>query len=145
MKINDILQGQKITGVSSNKQGQEASVNFQDLLANRLKSLGETRPTAASQPVGRTDAVSADLRIEGLGISEATIDTLDYFSAALGNKAISGNALEPFAADLEEKTAAILDIREQFPAEDPLGMLLDRIATTAYIESAKYRRGDYNN
>jgi hypothetical protein len=145
MKINDLLHGQKITGTSTAKQPQETGANFQDMLANRLQSMSETASTTAIQSVGRTESIPASLRIEGLGISDAAIDTLESFSAALGNRAIAAGALEPFAADLEEKTAAILDIREQLPTNDPLGMLLDRVATTAYVESAKYRRGDYSS
>ena len=45
---------------------------------------------------------------------------------------------------MEEETSALLDLQEELPQDDPLAKLLNRIATVTYLESAKYRRGDYN-
>ena len=58
--------------------------------------------------------------------------------------ALPADKLEPVIASLEENTAALVSYKNQIDAQDPLANLLDRVATTTYVETVKFRRGDYD-
>lgn len=45
---------------------------------------------------------------------------------------------------MEEGAVGLMSVKDQLPADDLLGQLLDRVATVSYLEAAKYRRGDYS-
>ena len=103
----------------------------------------------------RTDAVhkqqsvpSANLdptiRIESLHITEQIIQLLEEYEVALQNQSFHVNELEPFVSSLEEKTAALIDLKNQIDPHDPLAKLLDQVSSVSYLESVKYRRGSYN-
>jgi len=140
MKIHDILQSLKGAGKTT---GKATGGDFQQLLAGEI---GNTLPPATagvSAATAATAAIPAGLRLQGLELTETTLSTLDSFSAALGNTALKTEELEPFVAALEEDVAALRATREQMPPTDPLAKLLDRVATVSYLETAKFRRGDY--
>ena len=71
------------------------------------------------------------------------MDTLESFGSALNNLEFSAKDIEPFVDALENETQSILELKKQLPEQDPLSLLLERVATVSYIETAKYRRGDY--
>ncbi|HIJ79251.1 MAG: hypothetical protein OEY01_09565 [Desulfobulbaceae bacterium] len=144
MKINDIYPGQQGLGKTDTKANKAGATKFDDLLRNEMQSLTQsekTEPTAQVSPV--PNQTPAGLRTEGLTMSESTIDTLDSFSAALADPRFSARDLEPYAAALEDDTAALIEMKKQLPIDDPLAALLDRVATISYLEAAKFRRGDY--
>ena len=97
-----------------------------------------SRAAAAVAPI------PAALKLDGLTLAEDTISTLEKFSAALGNPAFSAQDLEPFAAALEDETAALVSLKNQLPTNNPLAALLERVATASYVEATKLRRGDYH-
>lgn len=144
MKIHE-LQGQyPIKGAKTDKSNSSAEgTDFQRLLDDRLRSVGETKKVAQSTSIHSESAVPASLRIESLALTESTIDTLAAYSTALGKKELSVSDLEPLVSALEEETVGLLDMKNKLPGEDTLSQLLDRVSTTAYLEVAKYRRGDY--
>ena len=143
MKIDDILFGQQ-TGNKTTNRKEATDTNFKDLLNNQVQPADASHPLASTNAVTPTAAISATLRLEGLQLSEKTIDSLESFSAALEDTTIAAEDLEPFVDALEEETSALLDLQQDLPQDDPLAKLLNRIATVAYIESSKFRRGDYN-
>lgn len=145
MKIHE-LQGQyPVKGVKTDKLNPSAGgTDFQSLLDERLRSVGETKKVAQSTSVLSKSAVPASLRIESLALTESTIDTLAAYSTALGNKEFSVSEIEPLVSALEEETVGLLDMKNKLSGEDALSQLLDRVSTTAYLEVAKYRRGDYS-
>ncbi len=143
MKIDDILLGQQTGNKTANRKT-TTETNFKDLLDNHVQPLDANHPVSNTSAVMPTATISATVRLEGLQLSEKAIDTLESFGAALNNTAVSAQDLEPFVDAMEEETAALLDLQEELPQDDPLAKLLNRIATVTYLESAKYRRGDYN-
>ena len=143
MKIDDILSGQQ-TGNKATGKKSTSETNFKDLLSNQIQPTDGSQPVAGSKAVAPSSTISAALRLEGLQLSEKTIDTLASFGAALENASLTAEELEPFVTALEEETDALLDLREELPQDDPLAKLLNRIATVTYLEAAKYRRGDYS-
>ncbi len=143
MKINDIIPGQANINKTGSKSSTQSAGNFQELLQNELTAAKQSEKTAAASAVQASQQVPPQLRIAGLNVSESTISTLDAFSSALADQRFTMAELEPFASALEEGTAALLDLKKQLPQDDPLAQLLDRVATVSYLESSKFRRGDY--
>lgn len=141
MKIQDIFQSVKSAGKSA---GKNTTVDFQQLLAREIGASRSTQPAATAAAPGEAYRVPAALRLQSLELTDTTINTLDALSIALGNTALKTEELEPYVAALEEDVAALLAAKQQMPADDPLAKLLDRVATVSYLETAKYRRGDYS-
>ncbi len=141
MKIRDILQSIKSFGTTA--AGTNSNTDFQQLLAREVAASATAQPVAATAAASAAGRVPAPLRLQGLELTETTINTLDSFSAALGNTALKAEELEPYVTALEEDVAALLEAKNQMPGNDPLAKLLDRVATVSYLETAKFRRGDY--
>lgn len=146
MKIDDLLYGPQgipkktSVGKSASSSG---GVDFQKLLEDQLQGMTSGSPVRESAPVVPLAEVAPGLRVEGLSLSESAIEDLEAFGAALENKALSATDLAPYVDAMEEKVSGLLSLREQLPPGDQLGILLDRVATATYLETAKYRRGDY--
>jgi len=143
MKIDDILFGQQ-TGNKTTNRKTTTETNFKDLLDNHVQPTDANQSVSGTNAVTAAPAISATVRLEGLQLSEKAIDTLASFGAALNDNSIASQDLEPYVNAMEEETSALLDLQEELPQDDPLSKLLNRIATVTYLESAKYRRGDYN-
>ncbi|MGV1100957.1 hypothetical protein ACUUL3_16295 [Thiovibrio sp. JS02] len=144
MKINDIIAGKQIEANKIAKnQEKGTAASFQEILASQLRAGGKTEAGESVSPLSSVTAVSPSLRLDSLLTTENTISTLEQFSAALANPAFTESDLEPFASELENDTAALVDLKNQLPNDDPLAALLDRVATVSYVEAAKFRRGDY--
>ena len=147
MKIDDLLNGPY--GIKKNTTGgttasSSGGVDFHKLLEEQLQGAAPSAPTQTVAPVTPMAAVSPALRVEGLSLSEAAIEDLESFGAALENKKLSAAELAPYVEAMEEKAVGMLSVREQLPPNDQLGVLLDRVATVTYLEAAKYHRGDYS-
>ena len=147
MKIDDLLYGpQGIQKSTTGCKGTAApcGVDFQKLLEEQMQGVVPGAPVRETAPVTPMAAVSPALRVEGLALSESAIEDLESFGAALKNKINSAADLAPYVEAMEEKAVGMLSVREQLPPGDQLGVLLDRVATVTYLETAKYRRGDYS-
>jgi hypothetical protein len=143
MKINEHLQSQQLNATKQPAGSPAAGLDFQRLLAGELQKAGAGQPAQAAGGIAATLPVAPALRLEGLAATEETIGTLDAFAGALGDGRFGAEALEPFVSALEEDTVALLAVKSRLPAADPLAQVLERVATVAYLETAKYRRGDY--
>ena len=143
MKIQNTAGLQGVIPSSDKDRNSVGSTEFQKLLENRLRSIAEAGKVAAGNAVEQA-APAPGLKLEGLDLTETALRSLEDFEAALDNPAIKGSDLEPYVASLEEETSGLLAIREQLPADDPLAGLVDRVAAVTFLESAKYRRGDYS-
>lgn len=142
MKIQN-LQGTQYTGKPERPKNQSgASVDFQQLLETQLASAA---PSSTTQAANTVDApqVAPLLRVESLSLAEETIGNLDSFGQALENLSLTEESLLPFVESLEEETASLLSLKEQLPPDDPLAKLIDRVASVSYVQTAKFRRGDY--
>jgi hypothetical protein len=143
MKIQNTPGLQGVGPASGKGQSKSEAAEFKKLLDDRLRSITESSRVASINTVEQV-APSPNLRLEGLELTEKALDTLENFGATLGNKGVKSSDLEPFVDSLEEETTGLLSIRNQLPDDDPLAGLVDRVATVTFLESAKYRRGDYS-
>ncbi len=143
MKITTITPGQQ--DVSSLGKGSASATgpSFQEILAQELAA-AKIPATTGVATVSAVASIPASLRLDGLSLTENTINTLEKFGTALANPAFSAQDLEPFAAALENDTAALISLKNQLPANNPLSSLLERVATASYVETTKLRRGDYH-
>ena len=143
MKITAITPGQQDVSTIGKGSASATGASFQEILAQELAA---AKSTATPALAAASDAapIPAALKLDGLTLTEDTINTLEKFSTALGNPAFSAQDLEPFAAALEDETAALVSLKNQLPANNPLSSLLERVATASYVEAAKLRRGDYH-
>ncbi|MDH3359319.1 MAG: hypothetical protein OEL55_00470 [Desulfobulbaceae bacterium] len=147
MKINDLLYGPQGINKNNSAGKSEASsggVDFQKLLEEQLKGATSGSPVQESAPMLPLADVPSALRVEGVSLSESAIEDLELFGSALENKEFSATDLAPYVDSMEEKLSGMLSLREQLPPGDQLGILIDRVATATYLETAKYRRGDYS-
>ncbi|MFO7760113.1 MAG: hypothetical protein ACQES8_02710 [Thermodesulfobacteriota bacterium] len=125
------------------KQKEVSGSDFQTLLKNRLQKASASTALTSSQEVNSAQSINPELRLESLSTSEATINTLDSYKNSLANLNFKGPQLESYIDDLEEKTLALQDLKGDLPAGDPLRGLVDQVAAISYVETVKYRRGDY--
>ncbi|HSR35998.1 MAG TPA: hypothetical protein VLL73_02370, partial [Desulfurivibrionaceae bacterium] len=100
MKIQDIFQSMRTRGTTAATT--TSGADFQQFLAKEIATSAAANQAAATAPAITASQVPAALRLEGLELSETTINTLDSFSAALGNTDLKNDDLEPYAAALEE-------------------------------------------
>ncbi len=145
MKITDIRGPQTLPQQGTGGEA-KAGGAFQRLLEARLAATGSVGAAGApsSSFEVTADAVPAELRLQGLELSEGALDLLDRFQAALADGRFAARDLEPFASALEDQTAALLAVRDRLPADHPLSAVVDQVAAVAYVEAAKFRRGDYS-
>lgn len=143
MKITPIIPGQQDVSTVGKNSTAAPGLSFQDILKQELAA-AKSSSSSDIPAVSATAQIPAALRLDGLALAEDTINTLENFSDALGNSSFSAQDLEPFAAALEDETAALVSLKNQLPANNPLSALLERVATASYVEATKLRRGDYH-
>jgi hypothetical protein len=100
--------------------------------------------TAPVTQVEERQQGSPELRLQGVQLTEASILSLESFATALEDANLAARDLEPFITALEEENQGLIDIRAQLPDDDPLAKLIEQVAAATYLETAKYRRGDYH-
>ncbi|PKP83231.1 MAG: hypothetical protein CVT80_12820 [Alphaproteobacteria bacterium HGW-Alphaproteobacteria-2] len=168
MKITTIIPGQQNASTTGTGATPAKGASFQDILAQELTAAKSAHAAPAMAAAAVAAPTPAALRLDGISLAEETINTLEKFSAALGNPSFSAqdlapfaSALEddtaalgnpsfsaqdlaPFASALEDDTAALVDLKNQLSGNNPLAALLERVATASYVEAAKLRRGDYH-
>ncbi|MFZ5776018.1 MAG: hypothetical protein ACOY3Z_11100 [Thermodesulfobacteriota bacterium] len=144
MKVNDIVPGQPGIAPAAKRPNVASGSSFQQLLAQEMQAASGVEAVASVAPVTGATATPALLRAESLQLTEQTITTLDRFGDALRNPAYSADDLEPFAAALEEDSAALVALKDQLEEDDPLAGILERAAALSWLEAAKFRRGDYH-
>ena len=143
MKIND-LKNQRVSGKNATKKSKtDKTAAFFDLLAGQLAPPEESTPTSLITAPDEAAQMPPGTRLNGIQLSETSIDLLEAFSGALANLDLKSEDLAPLVEALEGDTTALLDIKEQLPQDDPLARLIERVATISYIEAEKFRRGDY--
>lgn len=142
MKINELQNAQNLNNTQKTTQKDSAGSDFQKILESKQKAA--TEPQSSGAAIKNTPStIQVGLRIESLQLSEQTISTLEEFGSVLGNLNFSEEDMEPLVEALEDETRSILELKKQLPSQDPLADFLDQVATVSYIETAKYRRGDY--
>ncbi len=137
--------GQTSSSGKAKKSDQSSALDFRHLLQAQMQGVADVRDTAPVSQVEERQQGSPEQRLQGVQLTEATINSLESFARALDNANLNVKDLEPFVAALEEENQGLLDIKEQLPDNDPLVKLIEQVAAAAYLETAKYRRGDYDN
>ncbi len=145
MKIDGIKNKPISSKTVKKKAGSMPNISFVNMLESQLSPPSEASSANAAETISESSSASSSTRLAGLTLSDKTIDVLAQFSEALENLSLSSESLKPIIEELEEETTALLDIKEQLQDDDPLAELLDRIAAVAYLETEKYRRGDYDS
>ena len=145
MKVNDISNiVQRNLDATTITPGKIGDTTFQRLLESKLTSQVTAPGTVQQNQAVSPALIDPTIRVESLNLTEQILQQLEDYEGALQNHALSVAELEPFVASLEEKTAALVDFKSQIDPQDPLAKLIDQVSTAAYLESVKYRRGDYN-
>lgn len=144
MKITAITPEQQDVSSLGKNSASTTGASFQDILARELAVAKSQAAAPAMAATSASAPIPAALKLDSISLTEDTINTLEKFSAALGNPAFSAQDLEPYAAALEDETAALVTLKNQLPGNNPLSALLERVATASYVEAAKLRRGDYH-
>ncbi len=142
MKITS-LKNKRIASRDKTKNGHVNDSGFFDLLADQLAPSAGSSPVPESRAVLEAAALPPSIRLNGVRLSESSIELLAHFGRALGNLDLKAEDLAPLVQALEGDTTALLDIKEQLPPDDPLARLIDRVTTISYIPTEKFRRGDY--
>ena len=146
MKINNLQHDQPIKNRIERSGQSSSSIDFRSLLESKLHTPHEIDPVSGISPVSPMPAEGmATLRMDGLTVTVSAIEHLEQYSVALENNDLAEHDLEPFVSALEEETLALLEIRSHFSEDDSLAVLLDRVATVTYLETVKFRRGDYSS
>ena len=145
MKIPDLQnREQRIGKRTGPAPGQYTDSTFQQLLESKLSSPATGTEALQKQQTIAPTNIDPSTRIESLHLTEQIVQLLEDYEGALKNRTISVSEMEPFIVSLEEKTAALVDLKSQIDPRDPLAKLLGQISSVAYLETIKYRRGDYN-
>ncbi|MBU0484243.1 MAG: hypothetical protein KKB30_06990 [Proteobacteria bacterium] len=145
MKIYGTTNSLPVTPKNSvTKKGDTNGINFNTLLEEQIHNTVSIKNNASPSPIELNNETETNFRMTGLAITESTLDTLCSYGEALANTSFSAPELEPFISALEQNTLALLTIKNELPANNSLTKLLDNLATISYVETAKYRRGDYN-
>lgn len=142
MKITKSSQTSKS---SATKKSQASSaVDFRQLLQGQMSPVQDVAATSPVAEVREREQGDPKVRMQGVKLTESTIDSMESFAKALADQALSPNDLEAFVARLEEDAQVLVDIKEQLPENDPLAELVERVSAACYLETAKFRRGDYS-
>lgn len=141
MKVTKSSQTAKSSGAK--KSSASSAVDFRQLLQGQLSPVQDVASTTPVAEVQEREQGGAQLRLQGVKLTESTIDSMEAFAAALAKEALSESDLKVFVERLEEDAQVLVDIKEQLPKHDPLAELIERVSAACYLETAKFRRGDY--
>jgi hypothetical protein len=142
MKITKSSQTSK--GSTSKKSSASSTVDFRQLLQGQMSPVQDVASTNPVTEVQEREQGDPQLRMQGVKLTESTIDSMESFATALADQALSTNDLEAFVTRLEEDSQVLVDIKAQLPESDPLAELIERVSAACYLETAKFRRGDYS-
>ncbi len=142
MKINKSGQASKAS--SSKKKSATSAVDFRQLLQGQMQPVQDVAATSPVAEVQERSQADPALRLQGVTLTEITIDSMESFAKALANQSLSAQDLEAFVGRLEEEVQELINVKEQLPENDPLAELIERVSAACYLESAKFRRGDYS-
>ena len=137
--------GQTSSADKPKKSGESSAIDFRQLLHSQMQGVHDVSDTSQVAPVQEQEQGNPELRMQGVQLTETAIVSLESFAKALEDANLNSEDLEPFISALEEENLGLLDIKEQLPKDDPLAKLIEQVAAATYMETAKYRRGDYDS
>jgi hypothetical protein len=156
MKIDEILSGQAAQVSKKSEDVGKAGTDdaFALLLQNEIA--GQEQETAPNEVAGSSDAISSLP-----GVQSETSDSADSHDLSQAISALDGvltqfdslqNALQTTASpkeigaligQLNTQTASLDDSMSSLPEDHQLRDLAEEVKVTAYMESLKWKRGDY--
>ena len=131
-------------GSSAKKSSSTSSLDFRQLLQGQMSPVHDVATTTPVSEVQEREQGDPQVRMQGVKLTESTIDSMDSFAKALADQSLPESDLEAFVTRLEEDALVLVDIKEQLPDTDPLAELIERVSAACYLETAKFRRGDYS-
>ena len=142
MNVNRINQSIPAGG-SRSGQAANGGGDFQQVLESHMHTAVAVDAPSALAGVSAPPPIDPALKVSALELCDRAINQLESYQQVLGNLSIKAADLEPHVSALEERVIGLLELKEQLPAGDPLAQVLDRVSTSCYLETVKFRRGDY--
>jgi len=158
MKVREITEGQTIQeGLDvSKKKASVGSKGFQDLLVEELNTTtgSEKDDGMALQGIGPMNVpVSMYSHLNGSfddhdrGMTTEAIqslsENLDDIERSIGDGKANLETVDKMIERLSREAEGFRESVDGLPAEHPLRQAGDQLSVLAYVESVKWRRGDY--
>jgi hypothetical protein len=155
MKVNEVVGQQAVqntTGVRD-KKSDKAGADFSSLLDGELLAGTETNAGVTSS-VGSIDSLEQSQSLSGsMGTGEVYTDVTSAIDAQLGKLEEIGNSLQDSNVSLKQVDEMMTGLSNEadnlqtslgdLPSEHPLRQIGDELNVLSYVESVKWRRGDY--
>ena len=155
MKVDNVERQQNIQPCANKSKGNNPSDGFQfrDLLQNEM----ETGSVATAEPSQAPELGSSKLEEaflystfpESAGSRqareslEAGISEMEMLVKALGDEGVSPKTVDEIVQKLPGTVEGMQGNLTDLKADHPLRLIADELSVLSYVESVKWRRGDY--
>ncbi len=156
MKIDHVGRAENIQSATNGSKGTNPSegCSFKDLLAREMDadSVGTSGMDQSSgiEPSRLNEILLHRSSSDGAASSkqaheslEAGIGEMEVLVQALGEEAISPRAVDRIVQDMPAKLAGMQEALSSLQADHPLRLIADELNVLSYVESIKWKRGDY--
>jgi hypothetical protein len=119
---------------------------LQESLDTTTKIPQETTGPPVLDPLAAMQSTSLNARIDTSAVEQTTklLDNLEVYSQKLGDPNVSLKELYPLLKEIEAQNTELMPKLNGLTDGDGLKSILNQALSVASIESAKFRRGDYN-
>lgn len=155
MKIMEAGGQQAVQGTTEvrDKKADKGGMDFSALLDGELTT-GSDAAAGTVESAGAVDSIALNQSIgmsivDGAGYSnvadaiEGQLGKLDEMGTALQDESVSLKKVDAMLTDLSEEAKSLDSSLEGLPQEHPLRQIGDELNVLTYVESVKWRRGDY--
>ena len=126
---------QKVAGGQEfNQQEAQAALEAEELAAAESQKV---------QEIQALDQVLSPKQINGLVRAEKTLEILSDYERQLGDDSVSLKEMAGTVENLEEQVKKLTEALQGLDSDDELKGLMQNVATTAMVETIKFKRGDY--
>ena len=153
MKVDDILTKQLVTTnlTESKEKSTSGNKGFKELLDDEvgLQATAKGTSTSNATPVTlQTASLFPIVSLQEQNTNAATSITsicqdLDQLLGGLENSHSNHRAMENAIASLSSKASDLKELAEKLPEDASLKELSDELNVLSYVESIKWKRGDY--
>lgn len=151
MRIDDILKQQSIQGAEeSKKQGStRTNADFGALLNEEMSGVAVDSGTGPISETGMIGSIigvgpaEADSQVaQSVSVLEDTISKLDSLEQALQGSS-SPKEIDALVAQIGTETSGLDEKLSGLPGDHPLKGIAEELKILSYVESVKWKRGDY--
>jgi len=155
MKIMETGGQQAVQGTTEvrNKKADKAGMDFSALLDGELTA-GSDAATVTTESAGAVDSIALSQSIgtsvaDGAGYAsvadaiEAQLGKLEDIGTSLQDESVSLKNVDAMLTGLSAEAKSLDSSLEGLPDEHPLRQIGDELNVLTYVESVKWRRGDY--